>query len=134
MVTSLPPFQSNATTRNTAEFAGRRVRWRIDGNRMGQPFQGESIISYDNTKGKYVTSWIDSLGTAQYVSEGSHDPDTRTYTFTGTNSDPTKPDKRSAMKDVLRIADADHFTMESFQVEGGKATRMMRLEYPRAAK
>lgn len=129
---SMAPMESAGTSVNTAEFGGRHVRSKYAGDFMGQPFSGEAITSYDNTKGKYINLWVDSMGTGQYVTEGDYDPATKTYTFTGTMSDPTKPGKTTTMKDVVTIKDEDHHTMESFEVVDGKETRMMWLEYSRA--
>lgn len=130
---SMPPMTSTGKSVNTAEFNGRHVRSKYTAEFMGQPFSGEAITSYDNTKGKYVNLWIDSMGTGQYVTEGDYDPATTTYTFRGTMSDPTKPGKTTTMRDVLKFTDKDHYVMESYEVVDGKETRMMEIAYTRAA-
>lgn len=130
---SAPPMVSEGRAVNTAEFGGRHVRSRYTGTFMGAPFQGEALTSYDNTKGKFVNLWIDSVNTGQYFSVGDYDAATRSYVFRGEMSDPTKPDKKTAMRDVLKVVDKDHYTMESYEVRDGKETRMMQLEYTRAA-
>lgn len=130
---SAPPMNETGKSVNAAEYGGRHVRSKFTGTWMGQPFQGEAITSYDNTKGKYVNLWVDSMGTGQYVTEGDYDPATKTYTFTGTMSDPTKPDRKTTMRDTIRFADADHYTMESYELKDGKQQKMMQIEYTRAA-
>ncbi len=131
---SMPPMESSGKSVNASEFGGRHVRSKYDGTFMGQPFQGEALTSYDNTKGRYINLWVDSMGTGQYVTEGEYDPATRTYTFTGTMSDPTKPGKTTTMKDIVRIKDKDHHVMESYELVDGKENKMMQLEYSRAAR
>ena len=129
---SAPPMTEAGTSTNTVEYGGRHVRSKYTGTFMGQPFTGEAITSYDNTKGKFINSWFDSMGTGQYMSEGDYDPATKTYTFQGTMSDPTKPDKTTTMKDTIRFTDADHYVMESYELADGKETKMMQLEYTRS--
>lgn len=129
---SMPPMASSGKSVNASEFGGRHVRSKYDGTFMGEPFQGEALTSYDNTKGKYINLWVDSMGTGQYVSEGEYDPATKTYTFRGTMADPTKAGKTTAMKDIVQIKDKDHHVMESFELVDGKENRMMLLEYSRA--
>jgi hypothetical protein len=129
---SMPPMNSTGKSTNTTEYGGRHVRNKYTGEFMGAPFQGEALTSYDNVKGKYINLWIDSMGTGQYVTEGDYDPATKTYTFRGTMSDPTKPDKKTTMKDVVRIKDKDNHVMESYELVDGKENKMMVLEYSRA--
>ena len=129
---SMPPMNSAGKSVNTAEYGGRHMRSKYSGDFMGQPFQGEALTSYDNTKGKYINLWVDSMGTGQYVTEGSYDPATKTYTFQGTMADPTKPDKQTTMKDIVRIKDKDNHVMESYELIDGKENKMMQLEYSRA--
>lgn len=131
---AMPPMESSGTYTSAAEFGGRHVRGKYTGTFMGQPFEGEALTSYDNTSGKYVNLWVDSMGTGQYVTLGDYDPATKTYTFTGTTSDPTKPDKRSTMKDVIRFESKDRYVMESYDVVDGKDNKMMELVYTRAGK
>ena len=130
---SMPPTTVDGTSVATVEFGGRHVRSKYSGTMMGQPFTGEAITSYDNTSGKFVNSWFDSMGTGQYVTHGDYDPATQTYTFTGAMSDPTKDDKVTEMKDTIRFTDSDHYVMESFELVDGKEVKMMQIEYARAA-
>ena len=38
---------------------------------MGQPFSGVGIDGYDNLRKKYVTTWIDTMGTGIFSMEGT---------------------------------------------------------------
>lgn len=130
---SMPPVNGTGSATAAAEFGGRHVRMKYTGDFMGQPFNGEAITSYDNTSGKYVNTWFDNMGTGQYVTRGEYDPDTSTYTFTGTMSDPTKAGKTTTMKDVIRMNDDGSYVMESYELEDGKEAKMMQLEYSRSS-
>lgn len=37
---------------------------------MGQPFTGIGMHGYENLTKKYVTMWIDSIGTGIFVKDG----------------------------------------------------------------
>lgn len=129
---SAPPTTSSGTSTNTVEFGGRQVRSHYKGEFMGQPFEGIAMTGYDNAAREYVNHWVDSMGTGHYMTRGSYDPATRTYTFTGEMADPSEGGKRHATRDTVQVVDADHHVMESFETRDGKERRMMRIEYARA--
>lgn len=128
-----PPSKQAGTSVNTVEYGGRHVRMKYDSQFMGQPFQGESMTSYDNTAGKYYSTWVDSMGTAQFAASGDYDPATRTYTFTGEMADPMKPGAMTPIREVIRIVDADHHVFEMYETHDGKEARTMEIAYTRAA-
>ena len=41
---------------------------------MDMSFTGMAIEGYDNVKKKFVSSWIDNMGTMILNSEGTYDP------------------------------------------------------------
>ena len=44
-----------------------------DGKMTSMDYQGTEIDGYDNAKGKFFSTWIDSMGTGLLISEGSYD-------------------------------------------------------------
>src|SRR5205814_9332297 len=54
-----------------------------DGKMKDFAFKGMSIDSYDNVKQKFISSWMDNLGTGIMAMEGTYDPVTKTFTYTG---------------------------------------------------
>lgn len=46
----------------------------------GQPFEGHAVGGYDSHKKKYVGTWVDSMSTGVFTSEGTLDPATKTMT------------------------------------------------------
>jgi hypothetical protein len=54
-----------------------------DGKKKEMTFKGMGIEGYDNVKKKFVGSWVDNMGTGIMMSEGTYDPATKTFTYTG---------------------------------------------------
>lgn len=129
---SAPPTSETGQDVSTLEYGGRHVRTVFNGQFMGKPFQGGGLTSYDNVKGKYVASWVDSMATGQYLAEGDYDPATKTYTFHGQMPDPMKAGSVTPIRQVVRIADKDHHTMEWYENRDGKENKTMVIEYSRA--
>jgi hypothetical protein len=96
----------------------------------GQPFEGRGMDSYDAAKKKYVSVWVDSMGTTPMISEGTYDKKTKTMTMT---SDYPGPDGKPAKyKTVSRFKDKDtiDWTMAIVGPDG-KETKMMSILYKR---
>jgi len=55
---------------------------------MGMPFEGIGINGYDNLKKKFVSTWIDNMGTMIVMSTGTFDPATKTFTYMGEMDNP----------------------------------------------
>src|ERR1041384_6297943 len=58
------------------------------GDFNGMPFEGTSIVGYDNGKKVFVSTWIDNMGTGIMYMEGKYDEKTKTVNFTGNMYDP----------------------------------------------
>lgn len=128
---SAPPQTSVGTESSTLKFGGRFVESRFNGTYAGAPFEGVSVTGYDNVRGKYTSTWHDSMGTGIFMSMGDYDPATRTYTLRGTMADPMKPKELTPIRQVIRIVDADHHVFEWHEAHGGKEIRTMQIEYTR---
>ena len=102
------------------------------GSFMGMPMEGVGLSGYDNTRARYTSVWNDNMSTSTMVSTGDYDPATRTYTYVGEMADPMKDGKLVAVRETIRIVDADHFVMEMFEGHDGEEVRTMQIEYARA--
>jgi hypothetical protein len=100
-----------------------------DGKMMDMEFQGMSIEGYDNAKKKYVSSWIDNMGTGIENFEGTYDPATKTLTYVGSYE--PMPGMVTNMRQKLTLTDADHHTMEMFEIRGGTDVKTMEIVYTR---
>ena len=58
---------------------GRFLEERVQSSFMGQPFSGIGYTGYDNVKKKYVSTWMDNMGTMIMVMEGTPDPAGKVY-------------------------------------------------------
>src|SRR5262249_2666700 len=110
--------QSTSTATITTLMDGRYVQEVATGEMMGGPFNGMGIYGYDNVIGKYVSRWIDNMGTGIMKSEGTADAAGKVITWNGSMSDPMtgKPTKERM---VTTIVDDNHYTVEMYTVPPG---------------
>lgn len=71
------------------------------------PYEGMSIIGYDNAKKIFQSSWVDNMGTGVMTMEGTYDPATKTLILTGKGYDPMAG-KDMNMKQTFRFTDDKH--------------------------
>lgn len=128
---SAPPQVSTGTMESRSLWDGRYIESFFTGDFNGQPFKGESVLGYDNLKGKYVSTWIDSMSTGIFIAWGEHDAASKTTTYRGEMDDPMQPGKTIPVREVFRWVDADHYTFEWFETHEGKENRTMVIKYAR---
>jgi hypothetical protein len=100
-----------------------------DGKMTETEFKGMGVEGYDNAKKKFVASWIDNMGTGIMYMEGTWDPTAKTITYVA-DYEPA-PGMKTKVRQVIKIADADHRTMQFFQEDGGKDVKTMEISYTR---
>jgi hypothetical protein len=124
-----PPQKSEGKAHNEAIFGGRYQRMTFDGTYEGQPFKGEGFLGFDNMKGKFLNTWIDSMSTSFWLAYGTYDAATKTYTFRGDMADYAKPGAKMSVRQVVHIVDPTHYTFEWYEMHGGKEAKMMQIDY-----
>ncbi len=127
-----PPIVETGKAVFTPVFGGRQVRLDFTGSVMGQPFEGVGYNGYDNTSGKYTSSWSDNMSTGMMMTAGDYDAASKTYTYVGQMPDMMKPGSMIDIRETLRVVDADHMVMEMFEPHDGKEVRTMQIDYTRA--
>lgn len=100
-----------------------------DGKMTEVDFKGQSIEGYDNAKQKFVSTWLDSMSTGVFLSEGTYDAATKTFTYTGVYD--MAPGVKQKVRETLKIVDADHHLFEWYEDHGGKEVRTMEIAYTR---
>jgi hypothetical protein len=125
------PEKSAGTSKGEAMYGGRYFRLQHQGMAMGQAFSGEGLLGYDNLKGKFFSTWIDSMSTGFWLAQGSYDAANKTYTFGGDMDDAMKAGAKIPIREVLKIVDKDRYTFEWFETRDGKETRTMQIAYTR---
>ena len=124
-----PPVESKGTEEAKVILGGRFVEMNYKGNMMNKPFEGMGVTGYDNIKKKYIMTWMDSMGTAVYVAEGTGDAKQRTYTGeeTGPNG------QKRPFRWVVKVDSKDKHTMEMYGLGmDGKEMKQGEITYTRS--
>ena len=100
-----------------------------DGKKKDMTFKGMSFEGYDNVKQKFVSSWIDNMGTGIMMSEGTYDPATKTFTYNAEGE--FIPGMKQKIREVIKIVDKDHHTFEWYEDRGGQEAKTMEIHYTR---
>ena len=83
-----PPTESAGTCDFKMLLDGRFLQQEFTSEMMGQPFSGVGISAYDNLRKRYVTAWIDTMGTGIFMMEGTASADGKTITLRGQHDEP----------------------------------------------
>jgi hypothetical protein len=113
---------------------GRFLQDDFDGSFAGKPFKGHGMTGYDPAKKKYVGVWADSATNALMLSEGTYDAKTKTFLYTGEDTEPYTGKKMKA-RDTLKLVSADEHVMEMYREPAdGKEFKMMEIRFTRKKK
>ena len=136
-----PPQESKGTATRKSLMGGRYVAMDVTG-KMQMPdetrkmkdmqFKGMGIEGYDNAKRKFVSSWIDNMGTGIQISEGSYDPATKTFTYTSEIE--MMPGMKTPVREVIKVPDNNHMVLEWYENHGAQEKKTMEINYTRAGK
>lgn len=125
-----PPVESDGTSESKMLLDGRFLYQEYHGSMMGQPFHGIGIDAYDNMTKKYVTAWMDSMGTGLFLMEGTASADGKTITLKGSHPEPGGG--KMTHRAVWKITDANSQTFEMYGAHGhGKEMKMLEIVYTR---
>lgn len=125
-----PPTKSTAIAKNEMIMGGRYQLSKTTGNMMGMPFEGMSLVGYDNAKKTFTTVWIDNFGTGIMTIEGPWDDRTNSITMQGKMVDPISG-KEIWTKQVMKFIDKDNQLMEMYDKKNGKETKNMEIKFTR---
>ena len=130
------PQESKGTATRKSVMGGRYVMMDVsgkmqmpgeDGKMKDMQFKGMGLEGYDNVKNKFVASWIDNMGTGIEFSEGTYDPATKSFTYTS-EMEPV-PGMKTAVREVIKIADNNHMSLEWYENQGGQEKKTMEINY-----
>jgi len=125
-----PPTESTGTAEMKMLLDGRFLYQEYNSQMMGQPFSGIGIDAYDNMTKKYVTAWIDSMGTGIFMMEGTASADGKTITLKGSHPEPGGG--KMTHRAVWKIVDNNTQTFDMYGAHhGGKETKMLEITYQR---
>ena len=138
MAPNAPPSESKGTAVRKPVMNGRYYSMEVtgkvplpgpDGKIKEIDFTGSSLEGYDNAKQKFVSTWSDSMSTGIMLSEGTYDPASKTFTYTGDYA--MAPGMTSKVRATTKIVDSDHHTFEYFEDRGGHEVKTMEIAYTR---
>lgn len=126
-----PPMKSKGTETDKVAVGGLFLIIDHQSEMMGMPFSGHGIMGYDTLKKKYVGSWVDSMSTAIWSSEGTVDDAGKVFTSVMEGPNPMTG-KMMKMKYVSEITGKDTKKM-TFYMEGadGKEHSTGKIEFTR---
>jgi len=115
-----PATESVGGAKGRMIYDGRFLIQDITGDFMGMPFEGMSLVGYDNTLKEYVGAFVCNMGTGIMASKGKENAD-GTITFTGDciNAMGQKESFREVMtfKDKDTVTSVMHMTTPKFPEE-----------------
>jgi hypothetical protein len=117
---------------STLDVTGKMEMPGPDGKKKEMTFKGHGIDGYDNVKKKFVGSWVDNMGTGIMFSEGNYDPTTKTFTYTSEFE--AIPGMKQQIREVIKVTDNNHHTLEWYENRGGQEVKTMEINYTRAGK
>jgi Protein of unknown function (DUF1579) len=125
-----PPVESTGTAEMKMLLDGRFLYQEITGQMMGQAFSGIGIDAYDNISKRYVTNWLDTMGTGIFSMDGTASADGKTITLTGKHPEPGGG--FMTHRAVWKIVDSNNQTFDMYGAHhGGKEMKMMEIVYTR---
>jgi Protein of unknown function (DUF1579) len=139
MASGAPPMESKGTAVRKpimggryflADFTGEMKMPGADGKMKNTEFKGKSVEGYDNVKQKFVSTWIDNMGTGILMSEGTYDAGTKTFTYTA--DEEMIPGTKTKVREVIKLVDKDHHTFEFYEDRGGQDVKTMEIKYTRS--
>jgi hypothetical protein len=130
MTPDAPADTSKATAVNKMIMGGRYQQTNFKGSFGGYPFEGVSTLGYDNAKKKWVSTWMDNMGTGVMVTEGTYDASTKTINFSGTSTDAMG--KECKIRETFTQVDDNNQKMEMYcTYPGGQEYKSMEIMYMR---
>ena len=124
------PEKYTATAKAEMVMGGRYQLSKITGTMMGMPFEGMSILGYDNATKLFTSTWVDNFGTGTLTMVGTWDAPTQSITLKGKMVDPMKG-KEIWSKQVIKFIDNDTQEMEMYDNKNGTETKNMVIKSTR---
>lgn len=125
-----PPMKGKSTDTCKLAVNGLFLIMDVEGTMMGKPFLAHGIFGYDTHKSKFTGSWVDSMSTAIWTSEGSLDDSGKVLTCVMEGPDPMTGHPHK-MKYVIEITGKDSRKMTFHMEHEGKEMQVGTIDYKR---
>ncbi|MFQ5888616.1 MAG: DUF1579 domain-containing protein [Gemmatimonadota bacterium] len=121
------PMLSTGKAERKMILGGRYAVEHYEGMFFGQPFEGMGLTGYDNVEKKYVSAWVDNMGTGIQTMSGDYDDQGR-LVLLGHYTDPVTGERKT-MK-AVSVESGDTEVVYMYDVaEDGTENQMMELTY-----
>jgi len=124
------PQKMTASCENKMIMGGRYQESTTTGTFNNMPFEGHSLVGYDNVRKVFQSIWIDNMGTGIIHLEGTYDPSTKMLTLTGKQTDPMEG-KETDLKQTIKFIDDNNQLIEMYTTQNGKEFKMMEIKFTR---
>jgi hypothetical protein len=111
----------------SGEYSGKFKMPGADSKMTEMNFIGMSMDGYDNVKKKFVSGWVDNMGTGIMTMDGTYDAATKAFTYTGEYE--MMPGMKEKVRQVIKMTDATHMTMEYYEDRGQGEAKTMEINY-----
>jgi len=125
------PQKAATTTETKVIYGGLYMQSTHKGDMMGMPFEGMSIMGYDNMKKEFFSTWIDNMGSGFMVSTGTWDDASKKLTLTTTTKCMNGQD--GTIREVFTMIDDNNQMLEMYGPDSktGKEFKTMEIKYTR---
>lgn len=130
MTPDAEPEVSTSSCTNEMILGGRYQKSTHYGEMWGMPFEGMSLLGYDNASETFYSIWIDNMGTGMMMSKGKFNEETGKTVMEGTYVDPMTG-KEEPFKQTFQFVDDNKHVFEMFMYYEGKEFKSMEIEYTR---
>jgi len=124
-----PPMESTGSVEMKTLLDGRFLQQEFTGSMMGQSYNGMGVTGYDNLLKRYVSTWIDSMGTGIFVMVGPAGADGKTITLKGQHAMPGGGQMHH--RALWKLVDANTQIFEMYGTHHGKEHKEMEIRYSR---
>ena len=124
---SAPPTKATTNSKNEMIMGGRYLVSKSTGDIMGMPFEGMSLMGYDNAKKIFTSTWVDNFGTGTITMTGTWDDNSKSINFTGMGTDPMTG-KDMKMRQVMKFVDDDTMEIQMFDNKTGTEVKSMEMK------
>lgn len=131
MAPGMEPIKSDSVSTVKSMMDGRFVQCEMNGDMPGMgPFNGFGIAGFDNVSQKFVSNWIDNMGTGIMTGTGELSSDGKVLTWTYSYNCPVTK-KPVVMREIDTITGPNTKTLEMWSTDpkSGKEFKMMLIEF-----
>ncbi|MGH7242974.1 MAG: DUF1579 domain-containing protein [Phycisphaerales bacterium] len=133
MAPGMPPINSDSTATVSPVMDGRFTKIEFAGDMPGMgPFTGWGIYGFDNVSKKFVSTWIDNMGTGMMQGTGELSADGKVLTWTYNYNCPIAK-KPVVMREIETFTGPNTKTLEMWSTDpkSGKEFKSMFIEMTR---